>query len=178
MKHSPSWEANRFSDSQAIPRISWNQKFHYRIHKCPPPVPILSQLDLAHTPTSQFLNIHLNIIIPSTPGSPKWSLPLRFPHQNTVCASHLPIRATCPTHLILLDFITQTISGKECRSLSSSLCSFHHSLVTSSLLGLNILLNNPILKHPQPTFLPQCERPRFTPILNKRQNYNSVYLNL
>jgi len=32
-----------------------------------------------------------------------------------------PIRATCPTHLILLDFITRTILGEECRSLSYSL---------------------------------------------------------
>jgi hypothetical protein len=37
---------------------------------------------------------------------------------------------------------------------------------------------NPILKHPQPTFNPQCERPRFTPIQKNRQNYSSVYINL
>jgi len=36
---------------------------------------------------------------------------------------------------------------------------------------------HPFLKHPQPTFLPQCERPIFTPIQNNRQNYSSVYLN-
>jgi len=52
---------------------------------CPYPESALS----VHTLTSHFLKIHLNIILTSTPGSPKWSLSLRFPHQNPVYASPL-----------------------------------------------------------------------------------------
>ena len=89
MQQSPSWEANRFSASQEIPRILWNPKIHYRIHKCPPPVPIRRQLDPVHTPTFHFLNIHLNIILPFTPGFPKWSFPIRFPQQQPVYAPPL-----------------------------------------------------------------------------------------
>ena len=48
-------------------------KGSYHIHKCLLPVPFLSQINPAHTPTSHFLKIHLNIILPPTPGSTKWS---------------------------------------------------------------------------------------------------------
>jgi len=33
-----------------------------------------------------------------------------------------------------------------------------------------------VLRHPKLPFLPQCQRPSFTPIQNNRQNYNSIYI--
>jgi len=90
IQHSPSWEADWFSASQEIPRILWNQKVHYRSHKCPPSLPILSQLEPVHATTCHFLKVPLNIILPSTPRSPKRSLSLRFPHQYAAYAPLLP----------------------------------------------------------------------------------------
>ena len=101
-----------------------------------------------------------------------------FPQVSPpVYASPLPIRATYAAHLILLDFINRAILGEEYRSLSSSLCSFLHSPVISSLLGPNILLNtlfsNTLSLRSSLNVGDQVTHP-----YKQRQNYSSVYLNL
>ena len=141
MEQSPTWEANRFSAIQEIPHILWISKVPYRIHKCPPPFLILSHIYPIHDLISHFLKTHFNIILATTPGSSTWSLSITLSHQNPECTSPLPIRATCPALLILLDLITRTILGEEYKSLSSLSCSFLNSPVTSFLLALNILLS-------------------------------------
>jgi hypothetical protein len=79
-----------------FPAFYGTPKVHNSIHNCPTPFPILSQIDSVPVHTFHFLKIHLNIILPSTPGSSKWSLSLRFPHQNHVYNSHLPRTSYMP----------------------------------------------------------------------------------
>jgi len=87
-------------------------KVHYRIQKCPPPVLILSQINPVHIPTSHFLKIHFNIILPSTPGSFTRSLFLRCPYQKPCIHLFFPHKCYifCPS----LQLYTKHISNRDC----------------------------------------------------------------
>jgi len=79
LEQSPSWEANRVSASQEIPRILYNTNVHYRIHNSRTPIP---QHQSSPCPTYHFLKIHFDIILPSKSWSSKCSPSLRFPYHN------------------------------------------------------------------------------------------------
>ena len=99
MEQSPSWEANSSSAGQDIPHILWNSKVHNRIHKCSPPIHILSHINPVSAPHTA---LWFMIILPSTPGCSKWFLCLRFPQQNSVCTLFMSAAVDLMCALILV----------------------------------------------------------------------------
>jgi hypothetical protein len=141
MDHSPSWEANQFAAGQEIPRILWTRRFITAIKTA-------RHLSLSWASPIQSIPPHptswRSILILSSHlhlGLPSGLFPSGFSTKALYTPLPSPIRATCPVHHILLDFINRTMFGEQYRSLSSLPFSFLHSPVTSSLLGPNILLN-------------------------------------
>jgi len=79
---------------QELSSILWNPAVHYRIHKCPPPQPILSQINSAHTPPILLLEDSLHYYTPvyaiifevstQTQRIKKFLICLQFSFSNTV----------------------------------------------------------------------------------------------
>jgi hypothetical protein len=142
----PSREAASRAATHKPPCILWNPKVHFRVHKSPPLLQILNQINQVYTIPLRFisvLSIHLCLDLPSG------FFPSGF-HTNNLYAFLLStIRARCHTHLILFGLTNLIILDKE-YNLWSSLFS-------------------------KPTVcFPQCQRPNFAPVQNHRQNYNNL----
>jgi len=97
---------------QEILRLWWNRKVRNRIYKSRAPVPVFSQTNPAHVPSSNFLNIYFNIIHPSKPRFSKWSLSFSSPctHLSYPCAVRCNVTSlswrqgvaiTSPTHKLM-----------------------------------------------------------------------------
>jgi hypothetical protein len=69
MELNPFWEVASCAATQELPNILWNTEVHYRVHKSPPLVPIVSQINAVHITPSYFSKIYFNITHPPTSWS-------------------------------------------------------------------------------------------------------------
>jgi hypothetical protein len=81
---SPSWEAANCADTQEIPSILRNPKVHHRVHKSPPLVPTLSQIDPVVTIPSYLSKIYFNIVHPLRLGLPR--IRVNIPRKKQISA--------------------------------------------------------------------------------------------
>jgi len=131
-----SWK--KLTVPQCVKEYPWillNSNVHYLLHNIPPLFCVLNQINPIHVLPSYFFAIRFNIFL-SCIRLP--SVLFRFTLYAFIFS---PIHTTCPVHLVFLYFIAWIMFSNEHESLSSSLCRFLHSPVTSSHLGPTILLS-------------------------------------
>ena len=178
MVQSPSWEHNWFALDKKFPAFHGTRRFITTLTS-------VRQMYLSWVSPNQSIYPHPTsrraILILSTHlrlGLPSGLLLSGFPTKTLYTILSSPIRATCPAHLILLHFITRTILGEEHKSFRFPLCNLLHSPRYLVPPKSKYSPQHHVLKHPQLPFLPQYQRPSFTPIQNNRQHYSSIYLDL
>jgi len=101
--------------------------------------------------------------------------PSDFPTKTRYTPLFSSIRATCPAHLIFLDFVTRIIFSEQYSSLTPHYVVFSNPLLPGPTYA-QIFCSAPYSQNPRPTFLPQCDPPSFSPMQNNRKNYSSIYL--
>jgi hypothetical protein len=114
MDHSYSKDGDRRSAGKEIPRILWNRRVHYHVHKSTYVSGSSHHEPNEPSPYDPVLFLYNTVMLIHMPMSSKWLLPFSFPDQSFVYVSHISL---CPVHLTPLDFsilkIQQLLNGRN-----------------------------------------------------------------
>jgi hypothetical protein len=111
MELSPSGVAASYSAIQEFHNILWHPKIHYHVHKSTPLVSRLNHIKPVQTIPSWLSNININIIVPPTSRPSKAALSSWLSQWNTTYIPVLPMHATFPANLIILELIILIVLG-------------------------------------------------------------------
>ena len=163
-------EACYSSASQEISCMLWRPKVHCYIYNSPPPDPILSQTNPVHSPTpfpedpSYYYYTSIYVRVFQVVSFPQVSQQICMNFSSPPYALH-----SRPSHSSR--FVHQSRIWKEVQIIKPLIMYFSPLPCYLVPLRLKYSLQHPILKHTQSTFLPQCERPSFTPIKKQQEKF-------
>jgi hypothetical protein len=105
MELSPSWKAASCAATQELPSILWNQMVHYHVHRSPPLVPVLSQIQGIHPGLRPFVKFRNKLIMVRTcyptPNPQSWRItPCRL--SATAYSIYLQLPSISGGHLLHL----------------------------------------------------------------------------
>ena len=106
-------QAKSFSASEASPRVVWNPRVHYRVHKSPPLLPFLSQINPHHIRYILTLSASKHRYSKLSPFS---DFPTKIPYTFLSLACHMP-RPSYPPFSI-----SPVIYGEQHKAWRSTLC--------------------------------------------------------
>jgi len=127
-----------YSADQEIPRLLWNWKAHHHVHKIPPSVPILSQINSYHITKSVslrsilILSSHLRLGLPS--------VLFRLSKQK-ICTHSFSPHARCISCSRHCWFDHRNNTRARIQIVQLLKCSFLQPLVTSFHLGPDTLFS-------------------------------------
>ena len=169
MVQSPSWEANWFAASQEIRAFHGTRRLITALTRLRhPSLSWASPIQSVYThPTSwrSILILFTHLLL----GFPSGLLPSGFPtetHYTPYPHPYAP-HAQPISFFSILSPAQYWVTSTDHLAPRYAISSFPRYLV---LPRSKYSPQHPVLKHPQLPFLPQCQRPSFTPIQNNRQN--------